>query len=154
MDPITIIGGATMAFNAIKKGLAVGKDLQDMSGQLSKWAGAMSDLSYAEQKNKNPPWWKSMGGSVEADALEIFTAKRKADSMREELKNWISFQMGPSAWEELGRTEGAIRKKKKDQEYKKAEMIEAIITWSITITILLLGVGAIGIIFYVISLRG
>ena len=125
-----------------------------MSSQLSKWAGAMSDLSYAEQKNKNPPWWKSMGGSVEADALEIFTAKRQAASMREELKSWISFQMGPSAWEELVRTEGAIRKMKKDQEYKKAEMLESIITWSITITILALGSAAAGLIMYLFSLRG
>lgn len=125
-----------------------------MSSQLSKWAGAMSDLSYAEQKNKNPPWWKALGGSVEADALEIFTAKRQAASMREELKSWISFQMGPSAWEELVRTEGAIRKMKKDQEYKKAEMLESIITWSITITILALGSAAAGIIFYIINMRG
>ena len=125
-----------------------------MSSQLSKWAGAMSDLSYAEQKNKNPPWWKSLGGSVEADALEIFTAKRQAASMREELKSWISFQMGPSAWEELVRTEGAIRKMKKDQEYKKAEMLESIITWSITITILALGSAAAGLIMYLFSLRG
>ena len=40
----------------------------------------MSDLSYAEQKNKNPPWWKALNGqSVEAEALEIFTAKKKAE---------------------------------------------------------------------------
>ena len=83
MDPVTIIGGATVAFNALKKGFQVGKDLQDMSGQLTQWAGAMSDLSYAEQKNKNPPWWKALNGqSVEAEALAIFTAKRKAEAMR------------------------------------------------------------------------
>ena len=92
MDPVTIIGGATVAFNALKKGFQVGKDLQDMSGQLTQWASAMSDLSYAEQKNKNPPWWKALNGqSVEAEALEIFTAKKKAESMRKELKDWISF---------------------------------------------------------------
>jgi hypothetical protein len=49
MDPVTIIGGATVAFNAIKKGLQMGKDLQDMHGQLSQWAGAMSDLGQAEK---------------------------------------------------------------------------------------------------------
>ena len=98
MDPVTIIGGATVAFNALKKGFQVGKDLQAMSGQLTQWAGCMSDLAYAEQKNKNPPWWKALnGGSVEAEALEIFTAKRKAEAMRKELKDWISFSMGPSA---------------------------------------------------------
>ena len=133
MDPVTIIGGATVAFNALKKGFQVGKDLQDMSGQLTQWAGCMSDLSFMEAKNKNPPWWKALnGGSVEADALAIFTAKRKADSMRQELKDWISFSMGPSAWDELVATEGRIRKQKKEQEYRKAEIQEAIVTWSIS----------------------
>ena len=50
MDPITIMAGATAAFNAIKQGIQVGRDLQDMSGQLSQWAGAMSDLGRAETK--------------------------------------------------------------------------------------------------------
>ena len=152
MDPVTIIGGATVAFNALKKGFALGKDLQDMSGQLTQWAGAMSDLSYAEQKNKNPPWWKALnGGSVEAEALEIFTAKKKAEAMRKELKDWISFSMGPSAWDELVATEGRIRKQKKDQEYRKAEMQEAIVTWSLTGFILLLALGVFSFITYVVK---
>ena len=144
MDPVTIIGGATVAFNALKKGFQVGKDLQEMSGQLTQWAGCMSDLSYAEQKNKNPPWWKALnGGSVEAEALEIFTAKRKAEEMRKELKDWISFSMGPSAWDELVATEGKIRKKKKEQEYRKAEIQEAIITWTLSGLLLMSGIGAV-----------
>ena len=152
MDPVTIIGGATVAFNALKKGFQVGKDLQDMSGQLTQWAGAMSDLSFMEQKNKNPPWWKALnGGSVEAEALEIFTAKKKAEAMRQELKDWISFSMGPSAWDELVATEGRIRKQKKEQEYRKAEMIEAIITWGVTGLLLVSGIGAIILIAWIIN---
>jgi|TARA_Y100000287_G_scaffold115371_1_gene92589 hypothetical protein len=152
MDPVTIIGGATVAFNALKKGFQVGKDLQDMSGQLTQWAGAMSDLSFMEQKNKNPPWWKALNGqSVEAEALEIFTAKKKAEAMRQELKDWISFSMGPSAWDELVATEGRIRKQKKEQEYRKAEMIEAIITWSVTGLLLVSGIGAIILIAWIIN---
>ncbi len=152
MDPVTIIGGATVAFNALKKGFQVGKDLQDMSGQLTQWAGAMSDLSFMEQKNKNPPWWKALNGqSVEAEALEIFTAKKKAEAMRQELKDWISFSMGPSAWDELVATEGKIRKQKKEQEYRKAEMIEAIITWSVTGLLLVSGIGAIILIAWLIN---
>jgi len=152
VDPVTIIGGATVAFNALKKGFQVGKDLQDMSGQLTQWAGCMSDLSYAEQKNKNPPWWKALnGGSVEAEALEIFTAKRKAESMRKELKDWISFSMGPSAWDELVATEGKIRKKKKDQEYRKAEIQEAIVTWTLSIIIIITGAAMLGLIIYMVA---
>ncbi len=152
MDPVTIIGGATVAFNALKKGFQVGKDLQDMSGQLTQWAGCMSDLSFMEAKNKNPPWWKALnGGSVEADALAIFTAKRKADSMRQELKDWISFSMGPSAWDELVATEGRIRKQKKEQEYRKAEMQEAIVTWTLSIMIILTGAAMLGLIIYMVA---
>jgi len=123
-----------------------------MSGQLTQWAGCMSDLSYAEQKNKNPPWWKALnGGSVEAEALEIFTAKRKAESMRKELKDWISFSMGPSAWDELVATEGKIRKKKKEQEYRKAEIQEAIVTWTLSILIIITGAGMLGLILYMVT---
>ena len=148
LDPVTIIGGATVAFNAIKKGIAVGKDLQDMHGQLSQWAGAMSDLGQAEKKANNPPWWKSLGGSVEAEALEVWNAKRKADAMREELRQHISFVYGPTAWDELVRTEAKIRKQKKEQEYRKAEIQEAIITWSITGFLLLIFFAGLGAIVY------
>lgn len=152
MDPVTIIGGATVAFNALKKGFQVGKDLQDMSGQLTQWAGAMSDLSFMEQKNKNPPWWKSLNGSsIEAEALEIFTAKKKAEAMRQELKDWISFSMGPSAWDELVATEGRIRKQKKEQEYRKAEIQEAIITWGVTGILLFVGFAIFGFIIYMVA---
>jgi len=152
VDPVTIIGGATVAFNALKKGFAIGKDLQDMSGQLTQWASSMSDLAYMEQKNKNPPWWKALnGGSVEAEALEIFTAKKKAEAMRKELKDWISFSMGPSAWDELVATEGRIRKQKKEQEYRKAELQEAIVTWGLTGFILLSAVGIFSLIVYMVK---
>jgi hypothetical protein len=143
MDPVTIISGATVAFNALKKGFAIGKDLQDMHGQLTKWAGHMSDLGQAEKQVKNPPWWKSLGGSVEAESLEVFTAKRKAEAMRKELKDYISFTMGPSAWDELVAIEAKIRKQKKEHEYRKAELQEAIITWTISGLLLLTGIGAI-----------
>ena len=123
-----------------------------MSGQLTQWASSMSDLAYLEQKNKNPPWWKALnGGSVEAEALEIFTAKRKAESMRKELKDWISFSMGPSAWDELVATEGKIRKQKKEQEYRKAEIQEAIITWGISGVMLLAGATTLGFIIYMVT---
>ena len=151
MDPITIISGATVAFNAIKKGIAVGRELQDMHGQLSQWASAMSDLGQAEKKVSNPPWWKSLGGSIEAEALEVWNAKRKADSMREELRQHISFVYGPPAWDELVRTEAMIRKQKRAHEYRKAEIVEEIITWVATSLILILGVGIVGFIVYMVG---
>ena len=151
MDPVTIISGATVAFNALKKGFAIGKDLQDMSSQLTQWAGHMSDLGQAEKQVKNPPWRKTLGGTVEAEAMEVFAAKRKAEQMRKELKDYISFTMGPSAWDELVATEAKIRKQKKEQEYRKAEMQEAIITWTISVLLLAIGFGTLGFIMYMVA---
>ena len=148
MDPVTIISGATVAFNALKKGFAVGKDLQDMSAQLTQWAGCMSDLGQAEKQVKNPPWWKSLGGSVEEEALAVFAAKRKAEAMRKELKDYISFVMGPSAWDELVAIEAKIRKQKREQEYRKAELQEAIITWTLSSLILFIFFVGLGVLVY------
>jgi hypothetical protein len=142
------MAGASAAFNAIKKGIEVGRGLQDMSGQLSQWAGAMSDLGRAETKAKNPPWWKSLSGGVEQEAIQIFAAKKKAEEMRKELKQYISFSMGPSAWDELLRIESQVRKRKQEQEYRKEEIKEAIINWSAGILAAIVGLVILTVGFY------
>ncbi len=55
MDPITAIALATTAFNAIKKCVEAGKELEDTAQQLGKWYGAVADFRRAEQQNKNTP---------------------------------------------------------------------------------------------------
>ncbi len=151
MDPITIISGATAAFNAIKQGIQVGRDLQDMSGQLSQWAEAMSDLGRAETKAKNPPWWKLLSNDVEQEAIHIFAAKRKAEEMRKELKQYISFSLGISAWEELLRIEAEVRKRKEEQEYRKEEIKEKIVTWVLGLLIAVVSVALVVGTFYLIG---
>ena len=44
IDPVTAIGLATSAFNGIKQAISVGRDIQDMHGQLGQWAKAISDV--------------------------------------------------------------------------------------------------------------
>lgn len=151
MDPFTIISGATVAFNTIKKGIELGKGLHDMPNQLSQWAGAMSDLGRAEAKAKNPPWWRAISGDVEQEAMQIFSAKKKAEQMRSELRSYISFSMGPSAWDELVRTEAQVRKRKQEQEYRQEEIKEAIITWSLGIVAFILAVGLLTTCIYFIG---
>lgn len=153
MDPITIMAGATAAFNAIKQGIQVGRDLQDMSGQLSQWAGAMSDLGRAETKINNVPWWKALSSSVEQEAIQIFAAKRKAEAMRKELKDWICVTIGPSAWEELLSIEAEVRKRKKEEEYRKEEIKEAIINWAVGTLAVATGIAILAGILYLIVLQ-
>jgi|TARA_B100001094_G_scaffold19804_1_gene16855 myo-inositol catabolism protein IolC len=132
IDPITAIAGATAAFNTIKKGFAVGRDIESMAGDLGRWMGAVSDITKAEELNKKPPLFKKLfqAGSVEEEAMTIFMAKKKAEDMRQELRNIISVTRGPSAWDELIKTEADIRKKRQkaiyDQEERRRKIIEII----------------------------
>ena len=131
IDPVTAIAGATAAFNALKKGIQVGKDLQDMGGQRSKWAGAVADLDFADRQNQKPSWYKTLGGGVQAEAMEIFAAKQKAANMRQELKDFISVVYGPSKWQEILEIEAQLRKQKREHEHRQMEIKQAIIEWTL-----------------------
>lgn len=143
IDPVTAIAGATAAYNAIKKGISVGRDLQDMGGQLSQWAGAMADLQFAEKQQSKPPWYKVLGGGVEAEAMEIFAARKKAESMRKELKEYISVMYGPSHWDEILRIEADLRKQKKEHEHRRIEIKQTIIEWVAGLTLFIIAVGSL-----------
>ena len=143
IDPITAISAASAAFGYLKKGIAVGKDLQDMGGQLSKWAGAIADLDFADRQNQKPPWYKALGGGVQAQAMEIFAAKQKAAAMRQELKEYISVMYGPSKWQEILEIEADLRKQKREHEHRQMEIKQAILEWSMGILVFILLVGSL-----------
>lgn len=150
IDPITAVGVATSAFNAIKQGIAVGRDLQDMSGQLSQWGKAFSDFNYAEEKSKNPPWY-SFKGSDEETALQIFAQKKKMETMRKDIKAFISWNYGPSAWEEVLAIEAKMRKQRKDELYRKEELKRQIIEWIVGILAAVIGIAVMGFVLWLIG---
>ena len=143
IDPVTALAGASAAFQMLKKGIAVGKDLQDMGGQLSKWAGAIADLDFAEKQNQKPACYQTLGGGVQAQAMEIFAAKQKAASMRQELKEYISVMYGPSKWQEILAIEADLRKQKREHEHRQMEIKQSILEWTTGITVFIVGLGAI-----------
>ena len=132
IDPITALATATSAFNLIKKGFEVGRDVESMGSDLGRWMGAMSDLKKAEEYAKKPPLFKKIfnAGSVEEEAMAAFMAKKKAEDMRDELKKLISWTRGPSAWDELLRMEADIRKKRQqaiyDQQERQRKLFEGV----------------------------
>ena len=150
IDPVTAVATATAAFNAIKSGFSAGREIESMAGDLSRWMGAVSDIKKSEEYTKKPPLFKKLfaAGSVEEEALQTLMAKKKAEDMREQLKQIISFTRGPSAWEELLRTEADIRKKRQkmiyDQEERRRKLLEAIAIGLLVIVI----VGFVGFIGY------
>jgi hypothetical protein len=138
MDPASAMALASASFATIKKGFAIGRDVESMMSDIGRWMGALSDLDQAEREAKNPPIFKKLfaGKSVEQEAMEIFAAKRKAQAQREELKQFIGYTLGQSAWEDLLRTEAKIRKQRQETLYKQRERrrkFVEIIAWIIVV---------------------
>lgn len=116
MDPITLLATATTAYNAIKKGFEIGRDIESMYSDIGRWMGAMSDISKIEEQIKNPPLFKQIffSKSVEQEAIDIFAAKKKAKEMEDELRTYIQYQYGVDAWNELLSIQAKIRKDRKE----------------------------------------
>ena len=139
------IAGAQAAYNFLKKGVQVGRDLQDMGQQLQQWANCMADIDQAEKMAEKPPWYKALGGGTQAQAMEVFLARKQAQKMRDELREIISHPaiLGPSHWQEFLRIEAEIRKKKREHDFRKMEIKQAIMEWAAGIALFVIAVGVL-----------
>jgi hypothetical protein len=149
LDPITIIATASAAYSALKKGIEIGRELQDMGGQLATWAGAISDIEFLAKKAENPPWWK-VGGNVQAEAIEIFAAKKKIEVQRQELKTYIQYSYGQSGWEDLLRIEAQVRRRKQATDHRRAEIKEMVITVVVVGLCLVVGIAGLALLAFIL----
>jgi len=150
MDPFTAMAAATAAFKGIKKAVEVGKDISSIGGTLSTWSKAVSDMDFLDEKAKKPPMYK-MFTNNQANALDVWTKKQKLKEMRTELKEYISFVYGPSAWKEIVRIEAEQRKAQRDAVYAKQEFVDNCINGVLITVMILAGIGATIALLYVIG---
>jgi len=151
IDPITAFAAAQTAVTAIKKGIQLGKDIGGISGDLAKFAGAISDIDFAHKSAENQPWYAVLFGGTGPSAMDIFAKKKQAEALRAEIKQYIQFGYGQSAWEELLRIEAQVRKERQKTLYRKAEIKQTIIEWTVGVLVLVSGVGILGVVLYFIG---
>jgi len=154
MDPLTItaaVGIATKAFNTIKAGFQIGRDLESMTGDIGRWMGAVSDVDNAEKQAKNPPLFKKLmyASSIEQQALEAYAAKKKLQQQRQELKVFLNMTFGPNSYDELLAMEGKIRKDRQKLIYERQQLKEQIMS---VVGIILLCVTVVGFIVFILLL--
>lgn len=145
LDPVSAMATATAAFNTIKKGFAIGRDIESMASDLGRWMGALSDLEQAEKEAKNPPIFKKLfnGKTIEQEAMEAFAAKKKAEAQRAELKQWMQFTLGSKAWDELIAMEGRIRKQRQETLYRQRERRQKFIEIIVIALAIIIGAGVL-----------
>ena len=145
MDPVTIgaaLSVAGSAFNALKAGFAVGRDIESMGKDLSRWMGAASDIDHAEKTTKNPSALQRLfkGNQLEASAIEAVVAKKKMEKQRYEMKMFLNMTYGPNAWNDVLAMEANIRKRRQKEIYDRQELIRKIweyIGWTLLFFIVL-----------------
>ena len=148
-DPVSIsasLAVASTAFNGIKKAFHAGRELESMSQDLSRWMGAVSDIDNAHKSAKNPSLLKKVmnGKSIEQEAIEAFTAKTQLEQQRNDLRTFIQYSHGQSAWNEILRLEGEIRNRRKKEVYDKQKFREKVITYVVLAMVLVVGIGVLG----------
>ena len=156
-DPVSIsasVAVASTAFNGIKRAFQAGRDLEAMSQDLSRWMGAVSDVDNAHKSAKNPSLVRKVfgRGSIEQEAIEAFTAKKKLEEQRYELKQYLMFTHGSKAWDYLLQMEGQIRKRRQKEIYDKQKFREKLITW--IVVSIVVAIGSVILIGFVYTLMG
>jgi hypothetical protein len=89
MDPVSLLAAATAAFNGIKKAVEIGREVQDVYGELGKWASAAGNLqAFINQERVKPPGIFEQIGfnkSETAEAFDVFAAQIKIREMEGEI---------------------------------------------------------------------
>ena len=151
IDPFTAFAAAQAAVSAIKKGIQLGKDIGGISNDLAKFAGAYSDIGFAHKQKEDPPWYAVLFGSPGPSAMDIFAKKKQTEAMRDEIKQYIQYGFGQSAWEELLSIEAQVRKEKQKTLYRKAEIKQTIVAWTLGGLVVISGLGIFAVVIYFIG---
>ena len=154
VDPITAITAATAAFNIIKKGFDMGRDIESMYSDMGKWMGAVADIRHADQMVKNPSVFKKLfnGSSIEQEAMDVFAAKKKAEEMENELRTYVNLVYGPTSWTDILKLQAKIRKDRQEQIYAQQELRRNILNMIGIVLGAIVGIIAFSFIAYLVVL--
>ena len=143
IDPITAFAAAQAAVKGVKAAIALGKDIQAVSGDLMKFFEAKDAVQKEASKPKS-----NFAQSDTAQAFEIvIQAKQLADAERE-LNNYFVMSGNADLWQQLLVERNNIIQKRKVEEIlakkhaeKHKEEVEDLLTWLMAgaLIILLLG---------------
>lgn len=142
---------ASTAFNALKKGMETGREIEDMVDYFGKWFEAKDALSEQNINANNQPMLKKMfsGNSVEAQALQVTHAKHKIKQMEKELYEYLLYTGQQQFYNDMMAERRAIRQARIDEAVRRSEKKRF---W-IDVTAVVLGLATVtGVIVGVISL--
>ena len=130
MDPLTLLAAAKVSYEALKAGIAVGKELQGMAADM----GSLFESVAAITRVAADPKGSLMAGkSAQQIAMEAYAAKAEADQMMADLKNHFIGEFGIAAWDQVLSATTQIKKDRKaaalQAEKDQEELMHTIMVW-------------------------
>lgn len=151
MDPITALAAISTIWGGIKKAVEVGREVQDVMGQLSQWAQAADILEQSYEPKKPPLFAKLKFGDDTKQAFDSYAAKVKLREMEKDLRHEFLYgglnHLGMDGLREFYELRRQIRERRiravQEQKLRRQELLEDIFTGFLILAIL--AVGALGI---------
>jgi len=152
IDPVSALAIATSAYNMLKKGIEMGRELEDMGGQLGTWFGAAADVKAADEEAKDPPLFRKLVAkqSVEEQALQALMARKKIEQQERELRELIVYRWGTDAYVEMIRERAKIKDTRAKALQAQQRKMKKFIQNSATIAAITTLIG--GIIAFIIAI--
>lgn len=154
LDPVSAMAIATSAYNVLKRGIEVGRELEDMGGQLGTWFGAIADVKAADEEAADPPLFKKMfaKSSVEQEAIENLMRRKKIEQQERELREMIVYRFGVDAYRDMIKDRNSIRDARKRAVDARARKIKKLVLNAVAIALIALIV-AIPIVAAIVIMR-
>ena len=130
MDPLSLLAAAKVSYEALKAGIAVGKELQGMAKDLGSLFESVAGITRAAADPKGD---LLAGKSAQQIAMEAYAAKAEADQMMAELKNHFIGEFGLAAWDQVLAATTQIKKQQKadalQAEKDQEEFLNSVMVW-------------------------
>lgn len=135
MDPITAIAAVSAIWGGIKKAVEVGREVQDVMGQLSQWAQAADVIEqFADKEQAKHSIFKKLDFSNDTkEAFDAYTAKIKIREMEAEIRHEFLYgglcHLGMDGLREFYNLRREIRERRirliQEQQIRRKEFFEA-----------------------------
>ena len=146
LDPAILVA----SFAAVKKAIAVAKDVEGAYKQIATWMDACHQVEKSHEKEKN----KLFNKSVTEEALSTYVAAQNIKKQREELRLWFLSQ-NPQAWNDFLRIEANVRKARQRAETERKRRIQRNMEILAIATLLIcVGAGLWLLVWWALHLRG
>lgn len=157
IDPISAVAAASQAYAGVRAFIEAGKSIEDTFQVVARWQGHASDVLYASQRHKkrtNPLKKIVFAGSVEAEAAQIFAAKKRIETQRKELITLLQYAYGNEGVAEYRQCIREVTEQRQREVYAQQEAKDNLVKSFWIIVLLGVAGGIISVIVNAVTSRG